>query len=785
MADDKIALSIEIEADRAQMSLGDLEAGYKGLREQLEAVDRSTEEGRAKFKKLASQMAQTSKEIKNMELSFEGLDREQVASEIGSVAGAVGDLTTSFILLGGESETMEEVGRNIEKAIMVSMGLKGAIEGISSARKLYNNLLEQGTFEQIKDTISLKKSTATKWIAATAQKAYATITGVLSGKIKIATVAQKIFNAVLKANPIALIITAIAAAGAAYLAFAEDTSEARKQQQALQDSLEAVSGELEGVYEEVNKVENAFALAKKGVISKEEALKTYNETIGETIGQADTLEEAEQNFSDNTEAYVKAATLRAQAQELIKMAAKEQTDALLASEEDNRAWYENVAGFWTDAGAAVADYSTLGIFELGEASDKFNDKLKEGATERLVNEKEANADRYKELAKSLNEELALIETNNNFITEADRKAKEKQDKIDDEAKKEADSKAKERAAARVKEKERIRLKEIEDAKTLAEFEEEQAKTKIALIQDEGERARAEIEYNSQLELEALEKKGQLTFDAEMLIAQNKNKALADLEKAEDDKRFALEKEAQAKRDEYDKLLFDAKVANEVEETERQKLQLEEDFQNNISALEEQGLLTMELEIELTMAREKALADIEDEARKTKDAKDKEQRDKDFALATAAIGALSALNDAALATDLLNAAGNDEKQEKIRRASFERQKKLNIAMAAINGAQAVLAGFAQGGLPMAILAGVTAAAQLAAIVATTYQSSASPTEVEETVPTPDGAGDAGGGVQLSPVTNTSTILGNQQVFVTETDITNTQNNVSVIEESATF
>ena len=49
----------------------------------------------------------------------------------------------------------------------------------------------------------------------------------------------------------------------------------------------------------------------------------------------------------------------------------------------------------------------------------------------------------------------------------------------------------------------------------------------------------------------------------------------------------------------------------------------------------------------------------------------------------------------------------------------------------------------------------------------------------------GAGSGGGGAQITPVTNTSTILGNQQVYVTETDITNTQNNVSVIEESATF
>jgi len=107
------------------------------------------------------------------------------------------------------------------------------------------------------------------------------------------------------------------------------------------------------------------------------------------------------------------------------------------------------------------------------------------------------------------------------------------------------------------------------------------------------------------------------------------------------------------------------------------------------------------------------------------------------------------------------------------------------MAAINGAQAVLAGFAQGGLPMAIVAGVTAAAQLAAIVATTYQGGAGAGVETPTETTPDGAGDAGGGVQLSPVSNTSTILGNQQVYVTETDITNTQNNVSVIEESATF
>ena len=766
------------------------------MSKRLKEVGRGSEE----FKTLSTAMAQTSAEIKNIELAFEGLDREQVAGELGSVAGGIGDITASLVLLGGENETIEQIGASIEKAMAISMGFKGAIEGLSSAQKLYNNLLKEGKIAQAKETITTSIATAKTWLLNAAKKVYATTTGVLTGKIKIATVAQKVFNAAAKANPIGILITVIAAAGAAFLAFAKDTSKAAKEQKALSDSLEAVSGELESVYEEVNQVENAFDLARKGVISKEEALKTYNETVGQTIGEAETLEEAEKKFSDNTEAYVKAATLRAQAQELIKMAAQEQTDALLASEEDNRAWYESTVGFLNDAGAAFADYSTLGVLGLSEASDKLNEKINDAATERLVNEKQANAETYKELAKSLNEQLALIETNNNFLRESDKEAVKK---TAEETKKanesqlkkleEAIKKEKEASDRRAKIREEERKQLIEDAKALAEFEEEQAKIKIQLIQDEGERARAEIEYNTQLELEALEQKGLLTFDAEMLIAQKKHKALAELDKAEEDKRFAAEKEAQAKRDEYEQLLFDAKIANEQEETERQKLQIEEDFQNNLATLEEQGLLTTELEIELTMAREKALADIELERIEKVRQANLEATQERLESANQIIGAISSLNSAALETDLKNAGNNEKKKEELRKASFEREKKLNIAMALVNGAQAQMSILAQTpkadfGIATAIAmaaAAVTTIAQIAAIKATSYQGGGSPVTSESQNVSADGAGAAGGGAAITPVTNTSTILGNQQVFVTETDITNTQNNVSVIEESATF
>ena len=102
---DKIALEFDLTADKAQMTLGELEQGFDEMKERLKEVGRGSEE----FKTLSTAMAQTSAEIKNIELAFEGLDREQVASELGSVAGGIGDITASLVLMGGENETIEQI----------------------------------------------------------------------------------------------------------------------------------------------------------------------------------------------------------------------------------------------------------------------------------------------------------------------------------------------------------------------------------------------------------------------------------------------------------------------------------------------------------------------------------------------------------------------------------------------------------------------------------------------------------------------------------------------------
>lgn len=135
---EKVQIDFTVDGAPAAKTLGDLETKA----EQLNAALRGAEIGSAEYKKLNQQLVETNREVKNLELGFEALDNEQVASEIGSVAGAVGDVTAAMVLLGGENETLEEMAKNIETALGVSMAFKGAIEGFSSAWKLFNNVLK-------------------------------------------------------------------------------------------------------------------------------------------------------------------------------------------------------------------------------------------------------------------------------------------------------------------------------------------------------------------------------------------------------------------------------------------------------------------------------------------------------------------------------------------------------------------------------------------------------------------------------------------------------------------
>jgi hypothetical protein len=83
-----------------------------------------------------------------------------------------------------------------------------------------------------------------------------------------------------------------------------------KEQQALNSINSDVSKSMEDVYKNVNEVGNAMQKAKAGTISKTEALKVYNEKLGDSLGHTNDFNIAEKNLRDKTPGYIAAMQAR-------------------------------------------------------------------------------------------------------------------------------------------------------------------------------------------------------------------------------------------------------------------------------------------------------------------------------------------------------------------------------------------------------------------------------------------------------------------------------------------
>jgi len=93
---ENVAFKLNLDAGDAPKTLADLEKRVQDVNEELSKTEIGTQE----YKKLRRELVSANKEVKNLELSYESLDVEQQAAELGSVAGAVGDVTSAFVLLG-------------------------------------------------------------------------------------------------------------------------------------------------------------------------------------------------------------------------------------------------------------------------------------------------------------------------------------------------------------------------------------------------------------------------------------------------------------------------------------------------------------------------------------------------------------------------------------------------------------------------------------------------------------------------------------------------------------
>jgi hypothetical protein len=298
---------------------------------------------------------------------------------------------------------------------------------------------------------------------------------------KTTTAAGKAMRIALASTGIGLLLVAVGALVANFDKLKRMITGVSKEQEILNSTMDAAKKASQGAIETVTKMKNTFDLAKDGVISKEEALKEYNDTIGKTIGEAKTLEEAEEKFTKSADAYVKAAMLRAQAQEIIKIAAEEASQALIDQEEDARTWADQTVGFINDVVASAVDYSTAGLTDLRGVSKDINEGIAEDRKEARDNERIENQKRYAELINDLTRQAEEIEKANNFEVKDE---KDKQAAI-----KEARDKALAEFLARMEEYKRLR-KIDED---FAQREKEWAAEEKAEREAEKQRAKETID----------------------------------------------------------------------------------------------------------------------------------------------------------------------------------------------------------------------------------------------------------------------------------------------------
>lgn len=304
-------------------------------------------------------------------------------------------------------------------------------------------------------------------------------------------------------------------------------------------------------------------------------------------------------------------------------------------------------------------------------------------------------------------------------------------------------------------------------------------------------------------VDGINAKLQATVDAGLAETQAYRDLLNEKKLADIEYNNSLEAEAEAKRQkdlDIEQSIIDAKNRLREEGLEKDQIIEEERFQNYLAKLEEQGMLTSDLKLLLEAEHLQKIDDI-------KAKYDEKERQRVFDNATYALetaqgfaNAAQGLSDMIFANDIANAEGNDKLQEKLREKQFKANKAIGIVNAVISTALAVVGQLSIPG-PVgwvgAALAAVTGAIQIATIASAKYTPSGGGggTRPAAVPAAPTAAATANSGPNIN-FSGSGTGLDNNiggganqplviqnNVSVSETEITSTQNNVSEYESAS--
>jgi hypothetical protein len=542
-----------------------------------------------------------------------------------------------------------------------------------------------------------------------------------------------------------------------------------------------------GVIEVTNEVGTAFELAKEGVISKEEALATYNSKLGDTFGAATTLAEAERLYVAKTDAYIAATMARARAEVFAKKAAEADAKAIMAKSKDQTTALDKVTT-WVDKNktlAYVVGATTLGtglaVVGTLDAMDKSGKSLADKQKMRVGEEQKRQgkiSNMYQEEAKKALKNAIELEKSNDINIKGNKAKTASNKKQSDQRIKDAEKEAEKLRQIAIKENEERIKREDEQFDLL---------NKLTLTQREQDILALTQDYDKKYEL------ANGNAELEKLLAEQQKKDISEI-----NKKYADEAEKKAK-EEADKILAAKKAADdlifELNATQQEK---------DIRALEEQLEADRKVlgdnaaaQLQLTAKFEEDKNAIENKYALERIENAKKERDAKIALAEEIFNGVSAVGTALIK--------DQKKLEKFNKANaliqigIDTAKAISSLVAAaqanpFNGVTAGAAGIAQ--FASGIIQIVTNIAKAKQILTsggtpspgggggTAEATGGSNTNVAQQVPASAqlfGAANsgnvvsAGGGTANSSMTVTA--------VVSETQITNVQNKITKINKNA--
>lgn len=315
---------------------------------------------------------------------------------VGTLEGVAGGMA----LISGESEKAEETIKRLQGLMALAGALTAVDEvskgfsnltavlksGILNAYQSLNKFITQGTVATASNTVATTENIAATEGDAAAKIEGAVATEALTVATTEASIATQVFRTALLATGIGAIIVLIGALISNWKEVKEAVGILSEEQEEYNKTLEDFRKGASSAAEGLDLVKEGFDLAKQGVISKDEALKKYNDTLGDALGETDSLAQAEKNVIDKAGAYIQITGLKAQANALFAKSAEATATALTANNEDQVGVFSKIRAsimksfeFYDEADSLIAKKQAEGVSEITEKATKNSKTLSDQA----------------------------------------------------------------------------------------------------------------------------------------------------------------------------------------------------------------------------------------------------------------------------------------------------------------------------------------------------------------------------------------------------------------------